>query len=103
MLSKLFLDPSAQFHHHRTAAGWMTFEPLLGTHSFRLRLDSIDLPDCIEHTAALTWKGLLNLYELPPRVRQTFRFNRLFFAAPVGRERIRHLDRRLKPRASLLQ
>src|SRR5262245_30760449 len=82
---KLFLDPFAQFRHHRTAAGLMTFESLLDAHSFRFRLGSIDLRDRIKHTAALFWKSPLNIDELSPRMRHTLRLDRLLLAAPIRR------------------
>src|SRR5262245_38942975 len=100
---KLFLNPFAQFRHHRTAAGLMTFESLLGAHSFRFRLDPINLRDRIEHTAALRWKSPLNVDELSPRVRQTLRLDRLFLAAPIRPQRVRHLHRPAQLRAPRLQ
>src|SRR5262245_19125586 len=81
----------------------MRFESLQGAHSFRFRLNLVNLRDRIEHTAALKWEGSLNIDELPPRVRQTLRLNRLLLAAPIRRQRVRHLDRPSQLRAPRLQ
>ena len=89
--------------HHLTAAGLMTFESLLGAHSFCFRLNSVNLCDRIEHTTALNWKGSLNIDELPPRVSQTLRLDRFLLAAPIRRQRVSHLDWSAQLRAPILQ
>src|SRR5262245_29731056 len=81
----------------------MRFESLQGAHSFRFRLNLVNLRDRIEHTAALKWEGSLNIDELPPRVRQTLRLDRLLLAAPIRRQRVSHLDRPAQIRAPRLQ
>src|SRR5262245_39816140 len=62
-----------------------------------------NLRDYIKRMPALRLKGMLNIDELSPRVRQALRLDRLLLAAPIRRQRVRHLDWLAQLRATRLQ